>query len=153
ESGFVASEYVEGRTLLGMLESDEPPTALRCRSIAIQVFETVRSAHQRGILHGSLTPRSVLVGTGDVCRVDDWGMHIVERRMATQTGGPESAFVYRAPELNIGRQGDFTSDLYALAAVLHRCLVGRAPTMGRGAEGFEGWPEGFARFFERALAA
>jgi len=152
EAGFVATEHVDGATLLDLLESPSPPTALRCRSFAVQALETLREAHQRGTLHGSLTARALLIAVGDVCRVDDWGMHHIERRMATQTGGPESAFAYRAPELNIGRQGDFSADLYALAAVLYRALVGQPPAMGRAADGLADWPAAFAAFFARALA-
>lgn len=151
--GFVVSEYVQGSNLLTLLQGDSPPDAQRCRGYTLQILDAVMAAHRVGVIHGALTPSSVRLGPGGSCVVDDWGVRHIEKQQATQTGGPESTFAYRAPELNIGRQADFRADLYGVAAILYRCLVGRAPMMGRGQEGLEDWPEAFGLFFAQALAA
>ena len=153
EGGFVVTEFVEGQSLLGELRSESPPNALRCRGYALQILDAVGAAHQVGVLHGALSPASIRIAPGGACLVDDWGVRHIEKRMATQTGGEESTFAYRAPELNIGRGADLRADLYAVAAILYRALVGQAPVMGRGAEGLEGWPAPFAEFFAVALDA
>ena len=150
--GFVVSQWVEGRSLRSALTSDEPPTALQCRGYALQILEAVTGAHRAGVLHGALAASSVRLGLGGACIVDDWGMRHIEKRMATQTGGSESTFAYRAPELNIGRSADYRADLYSVAAILYRCLVGNAPLMGRSAEGLEDWPQPFTAFFTQALS-
>ncbi|MEL6181258.1 MAG: serine/threonine-protein kinase, partial [Myxococcota bacterium] len=112
----------------------------------------VVAAHRRGILHGALSPSGVHLVPGGLCRVDDWGLRLLEKRMATQTGGPESTFAYRSPELNLGRSADARADLYSIAAILFRCLRGSAPALGQGGLGWEEWPEPFATFFSSALA-
>ena len=153
QAGFFATEAIEGRTLLTALRSQKPPNALQCRAFALSALDALIAAHRRGILHGALTPSAVVLMPGGLCLVDDWGLHLLERRMATQTGGPESTFAYRAPELNLGRSADARADLYSVAAVLFRCLRGAAPALGQGGQGWQAWPEPFGAFFTTALAA
>jgi tetratricopeptide (TPR) repeat protein len=149
---FVVSEYHEGDTLRRRLSQAPPLRVGQCRGVILQLFDAVVAAHRAGVLHGALSPTCVRLMPGGACLIDDWGARHLERRMATHTGGPESAFAYRAPELNLGRAADFRADLYSIAALLFRALRGRSPSPGEGGEGWEGWPVGFAAFFSAALA-
>lgn len=149
---FVVNQYLEGDTLRRRLRLDPPLKVNQCRGVTLQLLEAITAAHQVGVLHGALSTTCLRLMPGGAILVDDWGARHLEKRMATRTGGPESAFAYRAPELNLGRQANFSADLYSVAAILYRCLQGQAPSLGGGAQGWEGWPEPFAGFFSRALA-
>ncbi len=148
---FVVNEFLEGDALRRRLSQAPALRVQQCRGIAPQLLEAVAQAHKVGILHGALSTTCVRVLPGGACVIDDWGARHIERRMATRTGGPESAFAYRAPELNLGREADFRADLYSVAAILFRCLRGVAPGLGQGGQGWGDWPEEFAQFFTTAL--
>lgn len=151
--GFVVTGYPGERTLLDALHSKTPPTAMQSRAIAQQLSRTVGAAHRLGVLHGSVAPGGVWLATGGSCRLDDWAMRHLEKRLATRTGGPDSAFAYRAPELTLGRPADFRADLYGIAAVLLRCITGVPPSgLGDDAGRLGDWPDAFGAFFTRALA-
>ena len=148
DAGFVVTGSPGDQTMLDALDSAQAPTAMQARAYATQLSRTVGAAHRLGVLHGSICPSAIWVGSSGACKLDDWAMRHLERRMATRTGGPDSPFAYRAPELALSRAADFRADLYAIAAVLLRCLTGHATDRGS----LEAWPPPFAEFFRRALA-
>ena len=148
--GFVVTGYPGGRTLLDTLHSERPLTAMQSKAVAQQLSRTVGEAHRLGVLHGSVAPAAVWLGASGACRLDDWAMRHLERRLATRTGGADSAFAYRAPELTLGRPADYRADLYSIAAVLYRCLTG-LPASDAPADALANWPEEFTGFFAQAL--
>lgn len=71
---FVVMQAIEGETLahrLGRSGTLEPAEATR---IASQVQEALAAAHEIGMVHGGLTPPSVLLTVGDGVKVIDFGI-------------------------------------------------------------------------------
>ncbi|MGZ4677754.1 MAG: protein kinase domain-containing protein [Acidimicrobiia bacterium] len=81
------------------------------------------AAHRVGIVHGALTPESVVQTTTGSMAVTDFGF----ARHPTAIVHSPTWTAYAAPEQLTGGAVDERSDLYALGGLLHLMLTGRPP--------------------------
>jgi serine/threonine-protein kinase len=142
---FIVMEYVEGRSLDTLLESD--PAIGWSLVVLRQIAEGLAAVHARGIVHRDLKPANVLVEE-TIDRIDakivDFGVSsllsdgaVVERPDAeraegdgrvTRAGQVMGTPVYMAPELATrGRPVHPSIDMYAFGVMAHEMLVGRPP--------------------------
>lgn len=110
--------------------------------ILSSVCDAVAFAHNRGILHGNLTPEKVVVGQFGEVLVSEWmhairlpsaPAHLAGLRSPADCRKPEGDPRYLAPELLQGRTdlvGQAT-DVYHLGGLLYRILTGRPPHIGK----------------------
>ena len=121
-----AYERVEGLTLaatfvLGAI--DAPVAVAMIRDIA----EVLAYAHQRGVIHGAITPDKLVVagkGRGFPMCVTDWSAARAHDAEAMALGDPT---LFTAPELYGGDTIDDRADVYSLGVVAYRALSGEAP--------------------------
>jgi len=128
---------------LGACTSFEGRMALLGQVVA--AADAVGFAHSRGVVHRDLKPANLLVGTFGEVFVADWGL--AKRVRESDDGAPrepDSAGdahethagallgtpAYMAPEQREGRACDERVDVYALGAILHEILEGRASSPG-----------------------
>jgi len=130
---YLAMELVEGTSLDRILKQrrvslPEAFAVMRgiCRGLA--------HAHQHGYLHGSLTPRNVLVSPDfSIVKVADLGATGFETSpnlTATMSTGEIrlGALYYLPPEILEGSSRvDARADLYSAGVIFHEMLTGRAP--------------------------
>lgn len=130
---YLAMELVAGPSLDRLLKQrrltvPEALTVLRgiCRGLA--------HAHQRGLVHRSLTPRNVLVSEDfDTVKVGDVvasGFESGPGVTGTVSTGEIrlSALYYLAPEQVDGSgRADHRADIYSAGVILHEMLTGRTP--------------------------
>ncbi len=95
-------------------------------------------AHERGLVHGALTPASVLVDPEGRALLLDLGLAAVEA--ATPVGRARlGARLERAgclaPEADPGGPGKPSEDVYAVGAIIWRALVGKPPSSSASASG------------------
>lgn len=125
---FYITPFVRGQSLRRRL-SEGPPLAFEeSVSLARELLSAVAFAHARGIVHRDIKPSNVLVAEGHAVLAD---FGIARALVSADDGAPPSlthdgASAYSAPE----GSSHPTSDLYAVAAVLHTMLVGEAPAPG-----------------------
>jgi hypothetical protein len=123
----------------------EPVVAAFARRLA----EALDEVHAAGLVHGDLSPRSVLIDGGEV-RLTGF---MIDRRpffrvLRSQQGLVEPG--YAPPEAHDGALRHPigpTADLYAASALLHRLLTGHAPPPANSAAHFAGdnaWPSSVA---------
>ncbi len=89
-------------------------------------------AHGRGIIHRDIKPSNILVDTNDQARIVDFGLAReldANDERFTLPGSFAGTPSYAAPEqVEHGlHEADVRSDVYAVGAVLYRCLTGVAP--------------------------
>jgi WD40 repeat protein len=137
-AAWVVMPFLPGTTLgaeIGLI--GRVPWAVAAR-IAGQVAEALARVHGAGLVHGDLTPASiVLTGpSGDRVVVTGFGTAQV-REASARLAGPEAApgtVAFLAPEqLLDGAQGapaGPAADMWALGAVLYAAVEGRAPFTG-----------------------
>lgn len=133
--------------------------------VFLLICDALQHAHQRGVIHRDLKPSNILVDADDRPHVLDFGVGklfapAADATALTRTGQFLGTPAYAAPEQFRGgpRDVDTRTDVYALGAVLHELLTGRAPLTDvgfqarqRGSERVV--PAAGARILDRELAA
>ena len=136
---FIASEYLEGRTLREELNAgplDEP----RVLSIAKEIAAALQAAHDRGIVHRDLKPENIILTPGGSVKVLDFGLaqfDMAAQDLASVTRLTDPGVIagtppYMAPEQLLGTPTDARTDQFAFGVLLYEMLTGRHP-FGSGA--------------------
>lgn len=130
---YVVMEFVSGKTLAAILETEHPLPLKRCVDLAVQIAQGLQYAHERGIVHRDLKPANIMVEQ----RADDGSEHIkivdfgLAREEAIGTGATVTRIVgsppYMSPEQCMGKRATSRSDLYSLGCVLYETLCGAPP--------------------------
>ncbi|MCC6528086.1 MAG: protein kinase [Polyangiaceae bacterium] len=140
---FMALEYLEGHDLRDILVSRRQLDLDEVCYLGAEVASALVPAHARGVVHRDLKPENVFVtarptgaqaapvvpvalGGKARVRVLDFGIAKLRRtHKRTQDGIAMGTPHSMAPEQARGEPVDGRTDLYALAAILWECLVGR----------------------------
>jgi len=148
ERGFLAMEWVEGRTLHEMI-GGRPLPAEQALGLALQIGEGLKAAHHRGIVHRDVKSANVLVTPQGQAKILDFGLaRVAGQAGLTREGAAAGTPGYMAPEQLRGEAVDRRTDIWAFGAVLHEMLTGRLPIGSMGT-----LPQGFDRVVTKALAA
>jgi serine/threonine-protein kinase len=134
----IASSGVDAsstRTTFG--ESSElvregPITGAPLHALVEQVGGVLELARAAGIVHRDLKPHNLFLGDDGTWKVLDFGVALLGDSTGTLTrGGVIGTPTYMAPEQARGETVDHQADVYALGAVIYRCLTGRVPFTAR----------------------
>jgi eukaryotic-like serine/threonine-protein kinase len=134
---FLVLEFVEGRSLTQVIETEKRIPVYRALHIAHQVSDALAAAHAAGIVHRDLKPDNIMLmqrdGDADFAKVLDFGIakvdsqegseHTALTQLGTVFGTPE----YMAPEQAQGLPVDARADLYTLGIILYQMLSGQSP--------------------------
>lgn len=126
---YFSMPLIRGRTLADLLD---PGTLAPDAAVALMLSlcDAIDYAHRLGLLHLDLKPANVMLDERNQPQVADFGLarHIDERGGvdAQEVSGTPS---FMAPEQILIRQYRLTAatDIYALGAILYRCLAGVSP--------------------------
>jgi HAMP domain-containing protein len=121
---FFTMEYVAGATLRELLDEEGHLAVTPALQIAKQVCRGLGAVHRAGIVHGDLKPANVVVMTGGVAKLTDFGVARVRRQAATPFAGTPP---YMSPEQVRGAEVDERSDLYSAGIVMYEMFTGRRP--------------------------
>lgn len=124
---YVAMELVDGSSLAETVQAGQRLGVDQTISIGIGVAQALDAAHRSGLVHGSLTPRDVLLARDGSVKVTDFGTATAGLASLGDSG---EAATYDAPEQLQGRQPDASSDLYALGGILYVAATGAPPFRG-----------------------
>ena len=137
-SPYMASEFIEGKTLEEVLAAGPLPVNLFL-SIFYDVAEALDCAHRNGIIHRDIKPGNIMLieredGLFDT-KVVDFGL--AKKLDATESGGAQKATValmgtplYMSPEQCRGDAATPKSDLYSLGCVMYETIAGKPPFVG-----------------------
>lgn len=137
--GFAVSVFTDWPSLEQKLRNPNSATSTSNTNLANQtsnalwllssmrmVLDLLAESHRIGVVHGGLKPTNVFVGTASV-RVADFGAHHLMALRSTETGSFASMWPYQSPAQLLGADATVSDDLYAVAAMLYRALVGVPP--------------------------
>ncbi len=131
---FIAMEYVQGRTLADIVQSNGRISAVQAAEIASEVAAALGFAHRNGVVHRDIKPANILIGSSGQVKVADFGiaraMNSAADSNLTQVGLVMGTATYFSPEQAQGAQPDPRSDLYSLGIVLYEMVGGKAPFAG-----------------------
>lgn len=122
-TAYIVFQYYEGKTLAELAAATEERLRPdRATALILQVLQGLDALHAEGIIHGFITPDSILVDDNSRCLILGLG---TTRHVVGPAREPVSGFApieqYAAKEV-----GPWT-DVYACAAMLYRLTTGMTP--------------------------
>jgi len=135
---YLVLEYVDGVGLDRLVREHGPLSVPQACDFIRQALLGLAHAHEKGLIHGAITPANLLVGRpGGQGRVDRPAVKVANFGLGrvvdpTTLDGLEcDPFDYRAPELSAPKTRLAASaDFYALGCTFFFLLTGRAPFAG-----------------------
>ncbi len=128
---FLAMERLRGQTLGELLRAG-PYTGARLTALVTAIAEVIDGARAAGVVHRDLKPHNLFLTDAGAWKVLDFGVALLGTSTSTLTHGAAIGTpAYMAPEQARGEPVDHRADLYALGAVIYRCLTGRVPFVAR----------------------
>jgi serine/threonine-protein kinase len=129
---YLAMPYCEGGSLAQRIAAQGRLHIDETIELAAQLGRGLDELHRRGVLHRDVKPSNVLLDTGGVAALSDFGLaRGPDWTRLTADGQILGTPHYLAPELIEGLEATEASDVYALGCVLYECLVGEPPFAGR----------------------
>ncbi len=139
EHPYLVYEFVPGERL-GDLAAGRPVNLRRTLDLCTQAADGLADAHSFGLVHGALTPSSLVITPKGRLKILDFGLAF------WQPGGPgrltavrldqrgaalgPAAIAYMAPEQVLGQATDHRADIFSLGVILYQLLTGRQPFEG-----------------------
>lgn len=128
ETGYVVSEYVEGKTLKEILDGGKKYTAEEAAAFIRRILMGLSDVHHMDIVHCDISPETIMVTNSGDIKLMDFG---ATRYVTTANSKSLSIILKRgyAPEEQYrskGVRGPWT-DVYALGAVMYRMITGVVP--------------------------
>jgi serine/threonine protein kinase/lipopolysaccharide biosynthesis regulator YciM len=140
---FIASEYVEGKTLREKLRSSafSPSEMLE---IALQITSALHIAHSANIIHRDIKPENIMLREDGLVKVLDFGLaKLTEPKPAalssesptrenvkTKSGLVMGTAAYMSPEQARGKKLDQRTDIFSLGIVFYEMLTKTPPFSG-----------------------
>ena len=137
ESGgemFLTMAFIEGRSLKERIAEGRLPL-IEALTIAVQVAEGLKAAHERGVVHRDVKPPNIMLGREGQARITDFGLASLEggadlTRPQTVLGTP----AYMSPEQFRGEKTDARTDVWSFGVTLYEMATGRRPFAGERAQ-------------------
>lgn len=131
---YLVMELMAGGTLDDRIEPAEGARAFppaQTWHVARSVLMALEAVHRRGVVHRDLKPANIFFGKSGDVKLGDFGVAHLQDLGSTLTGAMVGTLAFMAPEQITGsRRPDASTDLYAFAVILFRCLTGRLPFEG-----------------------
>ncbi len=134
ETYYIVMEFIEGSTLLSVIDHDAPLDPLRVIHVARQICGSLGEAHGQGVIHRDLKPSNVLLTTHgeqqDFAKVLDFGLVKLlaeDAEEMTKSGLFLGSPNYMSPEQIRSNRIDQRADLYSLGVILYMGLTGKSP--------------------------
>lgn len=122
----VVYDFVPGRALSKVIETDGPLTLEEATSLGIELCEAAEELHRHGIVHRDISPNNIVVAAN--------GAHLIDlgiARMRVEGASKDTTSLgtwgFASPEQYGFAQTDARSDVYSIGRVLGFALTGVRP--------------------------
>jgi serine/threonine protein kinase len=133
---FFVSEFVPGVTLSSLIQNEGQIAPRRALAIARQMLGSLQEAHAYGLVHGGVTPHSIMIydriDAADIVKVRDFGtagfMAEIRAMLMRESLTPRGEILgrprYMAPEVLAGYPATAAADVFGAGLVLYEMLAG-----------------------------
>ncbi len=133
----VVLELVSGMSLAELLRASGPLAVEDIISLGTQITAGLEAAHQRGVIHGGISPANILLIPGQNERpgsyrvkLTDFGMTRVVTEARVNVENINIAPQYLSPEQALSLPIDHRADLFSLGTVLYALCTGHEAFQG-----------------------
>lgn len=127
---FILMEYVEGRPLTDIIKKETPPLELKLDLIR-QTADALSAVHCAGVVHRDIKPGNVLVTSGCIAKLTDFGIARITDSSLTMSHEMLGSPAYMPPEAFNSKQNlDCRSDIFSLGVLSYELLTGVKPFHG-----------------------
>ena len=143
-TGYIVMDYAEGETLRDLLERERVLTPSRLKALLFPLLDGLQDIHGKGVLHRDIKPGNIMILKKDGSPVlIDFGAarQAINAKSRSITAIVTPGYAPIEQYSTTGDQGPGT-DIYALAAVAYRAIVGERPddaTNRLSDDKLEGW--------------
>ena len=126
---YIVMEYVEGKPLSDVIQTEAPLDYKRCIRIGKQVASALLLAHRNNIIHRDVKPHNILITPDGTAKITDFGIAkaVSDGTIINDSGIIMGSVHYFSPEQSRGQYVDEKSDIYSLGIVLYEMITGRVP--------------------------
>ena len=128
-TGYIVMEYVDGEPLSELLKRKSTLTEVEIREHVLPVAGGLGEVHAAGLLHRDIKPGNIVIRADGVPVLIDFGSARHETSAKSRSLTAVITPGYAPLEQYSSSIGDQrpTTDIYALGAVLYRCVTGDSP--------------------------
>jgi hypothetical protein len=130
-AAFIAMELVDGTTLARLLRKMRVLPVAAAVPLGASIARGLEAAHAHGIVHRDVKPGNVLLGRDGSIKVADFGVAELMSSLARKEHLTFGTPGFLPPESVRGEGYDKAGDLFALGAVMYRCLTGHPAIPGK----------------------
>ncbi len=125
---FLVMEWLDGETLAARLDrtKGQPMASDAFRALLLPIISALAFAHRHGIVHGDIKPGNIFMTTQGGIKLLDFG-HAEGSMSSTRSEPFAITRGYTSFEVYQGCQPEIRDDVYSLAVMAYRMLVGRRP--------------------------
>ena len=129
---YIVMQYVDGQNLEEKIQSEGRHTPAAAGKIVLQVASGLRAAHATGVIHRDIKAENILITTGGVVKVTDFGLakDLNTELKLTADGAMIGTPLYMAPEIGRVKEIDGRVDVYSLGVTFYYLLTGVQPFRG-----------------------
>ncbi|ROO89910.1 serine/threonine protein kinase [Actinocorallia herbida] len=125
ETVYLATRYVQGRTLGAFVADRGPLRGEELRTLALGLAEALAAIHAAGCVHRDLKPENVVMAEGRPVVIDFGIAHALDATRFTTTGRAAGTLAYMAPELLADGRVGTPADVFAWGATVAFAATGR----------------------------
>ncbi|WP_425956719.1 protein kinase domain-containing protein [Xylanimonas sp. McL0601] len=125
---FIVMPLLPSTTLSGVLHHEGTLPLADAARIGTQVASALAEAHRLGIVHRDVKPGNILITPDGAAHISDFGIsHALGDPTLTGSGMVHGTPAYLAPEVALGQEATFASDVFSLGSTLYAALEGEPP--------------------------